>query len=368
MAAALPRNSAGPSRPESRRPSRAPLSASIPNARETASSDASSTVIQNSPGATRRRTPRSGSSANANRSRTISPNGAICCIVTRERASMRRSLPATSRTSCQRFTWITRSVVAAGDTPAAASPSLASSLRSGFARRVRARLRWLPRSGTPGSVAWPAVRTTSRSASARTRSSSCDAMSTVLPSVGRGAHDLVEHGATLGVEPGVRLVEEQEPGIARPRHRQREATPLPGRQAPVHDVASADRARRARVRRPRSTCRGPRPAPRTAGSPGRSDRRNRTSRGPRARGRGARRADRARGRGRGRPLRPSTTGSAPRAAAATWSCPRHWRPRGARSRPRRRRDRPRPRQESDRAGRRRSGDGRRSAHSPPGDG
>ena len=77
---------------------------------------------------------------------------------------------------------------------------------------------------------------------------------------GRGAHDLVEHGSALGVEPGVRLVEEQEPGIARPRHRQREATPLPGGQAPVHDVARATRARRARVRRPRSTYRGRRPA------------------------------------------------------------------------------------------------------------
>ena len=55
----------------------------------------------------------------------------------------------------------------------------------------------------------------------------------------RGADDLVEHGSTFGVEPGVRFVEEQEPGIARPRHRQGEAAPLPGRQAPVHDVARA---------------------------------------------------------------------------------------------------------------------------------
>ena len=150
-------------------------------------------MIQNKPGATRLSTPRSGSSANANSNRTISPNGAICCIVTRDRASMRRSFPATSRTSCHRVTRRLARSLRPGiprlrplaprplarsfgrGYPGGGPRSLSSALRSSVAPRAASRA---------GSTAWPAVRTTSRSASARVRSSSWDAMSTVRPSLG----------------------------------------------------------------------------------------------------------------------------------------------------------------------------------------
>ena len=69
-----------PSRPESRRPSRAPLSASIANARDDREQRGEQhrdpEQARARPGA---RMPRSGSSANANSSSTISPNGRICC-------------------------------------------------------------------------------------------------------------------------------------------------------------------------------------------------------------------------------------------------------------------------------------------------
>ena len=61
-------------------------------------------MTQNRPGATRVRTPRSGSRANAKSNSTISPNGRICCAVTRDRASIRRSLPATSAASWSTLT------------------------------------------------------------------------------------------------------------------------------------------------------------------------------------------------------------------------------------------------------------------------
>ena len=54
---------------------------------------------------------------------------------------------------------------------------------------------------------------------------------------GRGPQDRVEDGAAGLVEPSVRLVEEQEPWIARPRHAQSEPAALPRRQLPVSDVA-----------------------------------------------------------------------------------------------------------------------------------
>src|SRR5688572_30466914 len=65
----------------------------------TASSAENSTATQNSPAAARVRTPRSGSRAKAKSTTTSTANGTICCSATRERASMRRSLPATSSAS-----------------------------------------------------------------------------------------------------------------------------------------------------------------------------------------------------------------------------------------------------------------------------
>ena len=67
--------------PRSRTPGRSPAAT------------ASRTAIQKRPGATRARMPRSGSSANANSRITMRPNGRICEIATRDRDSIRRSLP-----------------------------------------------------------------------------------------------------------------------------------------------------------------------------------------------------------------------------------------------------------------------------------
>ncbi len=52
----------------------------------------------------------------------------------------------------------------------------------------------------------------------------------------RGPHDLFEDGAAVLVESGVRLVEEQQPGPAGERDREREAAPLALRQPAVRHV------------------------------------------------------------------------------------------------------------------------------------
>src|ERR1700694_1721830 len=64
-----------------------------------ASSDEKRTATQNRPAAPRASTPRSGSRAKANNTRTRTANGATWLIATRERASIRRSLPATRAAS-----------------------------------------------------------------------------------------------------------------------------------------------------------------------------------------------------------------------------------------------------------------------------
>jgi sortase A len=55
----------------------------------------------------------------------------------------------------------------------------------------------------------------------------------------RGGHDRVQHRATIGVEPGMGLVEQEQPWVARECDRDREATALPRRQPPVHDIGLA---------------------------------------------------------------------------------------------------------------------------------
>src|SRR5438128_1103676 len=87
------------SSPASRWASPTPSAASIDALRCTASSDDSSTATQNNPAAARTSTPRSGSRANANSTRIRTANGAIWFNATRDRSSMRRSLPATSSAS-----------------------------------------------------------------------------------------------------------------------------------------------------------------------------------------------------------------------------------------------------------------------------
>ena len=94
-----------------------------------ASSAASSTVTQNSPGATRRRMPRSGSSANANSRSTISPNGQDLLRRHPRAALDPQVLAGDERTSRHRFTLTTPrvgrlvgSVVADGAASAAGAP------------------------------------------------------------------------------------------------------------------------------------------------------------------------------------------------------------------------------------------------------
>src|SRR4051794_38371634 len=88
-----------PSRPDRRRASRASSSDSITNDRWMAKSPENSTVTQNSPGPTDASVPRSESRAKANTMRTSSAKGTTWLMLTRERASIRRSLPATRTAS-----------------------------------------------------------------------------------------------------------------------------------------------------------------------------------------------------------------------------------------------------------------------------
>src|SRR5207237_4107209 len=88
------------SSPESRSPSRVASPASMANERCTERRVANRTVTQKRPGAALVSTPRSGSRAKANSTSTRRANGATWLVATRDRASMRRSLPATRAVSC----------------------------------------------------------------------------------------------------------------------------------------------------------------------------------------------------------------------------------------------------------------------------
>ncbi len=58
----------------------------------------------------------------------------------------------------------------------------------------------------------------------------------------RGAHDVVEHLASVGVETRMGLVEEEETRIARPRDRESEPTALAGRELAVQNISRAAEA------------------------------------------------------------------------------------------------------------------------------
>ena len=96
MAAALPRKMPAGSRPDRRRASRPPSADSIVKARWMASRLQNSTATQKRPALARVRIPRSGSRATPKRMSTRMAKGATCCVVTCERSSTRRSLPAIS--------------------------------------------------------------------------------------------------------------------------------------------------------------------------------------------------------------------------------------------------------------------------------
>ena len=211
-AAALPRKSAGPSSPERRRPSRAPLSASMANdARDREQRGQEDGHPEQAGG---------------------DPAQDAPVGVEREREEQEHDEPE-------------RDDLLRGDPGPGLDPEVLARHEPHLTPEVHAttsarRVGRVARSASGGpSRAWPAVITTSRVASARACSSSCDASSTVRCSAGARAHDLVEHLATLGVEPGVRLVEQEQPRIARQRDRDREAAALTRRQPAVHDVGLA---------------------------------------------------------------------------------------------------------------------------------
>ncbi len=81
-----------------------------------------------------------------------------------------------------------------------------------------------------GDEVQPESTRTSRVASARARSSSWEAITTVRPSAGAAAHDLVEHLPALGVEARVGLVEQQQLRVAHQRRAEREPAALAGRE------------------------------------------------------------------------------------------------------------------------------------------
>ena len=180
-----------PSRPDSRNPSRAALPSSTANARPTASSAARRTAVQKRPGATRDNRPRSGSRANAKRTRTIAPNGSTCCIATRDRRSMRRSLPATKKRG----------------SPAGCSSGSTSIGGSDLGRPRSRRF-----------VARPATIATSRVAKPP-RQIDLVRRDEDRASFGRGAREhFVDDRASLGVESRVRLVQ-RATGAGRVRER-----------------------------------------------------------------------------------------------------------------------------------------------------
>ena len=242
--------SPAPSRPDSRSPSRAPLSASIANEREIASSDARSTVTQNSPGATRvEHAPvgveREREQQEHDRGRTA----AICCRVTRD-----------ARLDAE---VLARDEQHLAPEHHGARPSTAGVVRADRARRRSRR----GRLGAAGAGGPPAASTTSRSRAggrARARATRC---STVRPSAGGARDDLVEHGAPVGVEArraARRAAAGAGRGPARPR--------APGGAVDRRRAAGASRratpaeSERARAPRRRRRASPPRPAPRSAGS------------------------------------------------------------------------------------------------------
>src|SRR6476659_2197991 len=95
-AAALPTKMATGSSPESRNASRLSLTDSTVNDRCTARIAVNTTVTQNNPAVKVRSVALSPSRANPNNTSTVTANGAICVSPTRDRRSMRRSLPVTS--------------------------------------------------------------------------------------------------------------------------------------------------------------------------------------------------------------------------------------------------------------------------------
>ena len=201
---------------------------------------------------------RSGPRAKAKSTRTTTANGATWLSTTRDRSSMRRSLPATSTAS--------RHMGTSRHGPSCRAPSTAA---TGPRRRWRA-------------ADHPAAGQRHDPVGQRqtTASGSCDARSTVAPSATASLDDLAQHGPGLGVEGGVGLVEQPQRG------------PAGHEDGQGHPPALAGRSRPTAVRRSRPTetqaLEGGVDA--VDGSPRRPARRSARSRPRSARRRGRRRA------------------------------------------------------------------------------
>src|SRR5436190_4247042 len=202
---AFPRKMPAGSSPDMRSPSRAESAASNAKLRWTASNAENRTAIQNRPGAALARTPRSGSMANANSTSTMTANGATWLVATRLWPSIRRSLPAMS----------------------VASRHMGLLQRSGLRRgRQRGRQRLdLAAGHEDGPVAKGAgpVELVRGDQDGRPRGD-------------RVAHHAVEQIAVLGVDPGMRFVEQPQTGGAGQQAGQRGPAPLSGRQAADGDI------------------------------------------------------------------------------------------------------------------------------------
>ena len=284
----MPTKIAPPSRPERRSPSRAPFASSTANERPIASSAARNTAAQNRPG----RRDRQRRAVGVEREREHHHHDAA------ERQDLLRARRASAARS-------------AGPCPRRATPRGRRScarLRPGAGRGRRA--------GGPVGAAprapGPAAIRTSRVASCRATSSSCDASSTVRPSDGRGAHDLVEHrrGPARRARRAARRAA-RGADRARARSRARRAAAVPAR-------AGCARRRATRCEA-EAFERGVGIGDRTAGgarsrtgcSRARSGRRSRRSRDRRARASGGSRAGRPRDRRRAPRPCPDRSGNSP---------------------------------------------------------
>ena len=196
-APALPRKMPAGSSPDSRRPSRPPSAASMAKDRWTASTSENSTATQNRPGvAACERAPVGIEGEGEQQQHEQGERAAPGSWPTRLRASMRRSLPATSAAALSirhpPVRWLAR-------TPArAVGPA-----RPADGGATSGRL-----DGAAGQHDRPVGQ------GARLRSSSWDASTTVAPAGDGLAHEVVEQVAAVGVEPGVGLVEQPQLGAA----------------------------------------------------------------------------------------------------------------------------------------------------------
>ena len=218
MAAALPKKIAMPSRPESRNPSRAALPSSTANARPTASSAARSTAVQKRPG----RDPRQQAAVRIEGEREEDED---------DRAERQHLLQRDARSALD-------AQVLARDEQPSSRCEVSSARRSVRPPSTAAGLAVGRPRGSPATACGLGPRD-DRDLAGREPPRQIDLVRrerTVRPSAAAFAEHFVDHRATLGVESGVRLVEQQQPRVACERDGEREAAALSLRQPAVRDA------------------------------------------------------------------------------------------------------------------------------------